>query len=194
MRAIIFSILFSLSTSISACPELSEISDYLANGNIEGIEGALACGFDIHREGDKALYIAIKNQQKEMEVFLRAKGLKDNAKYVQNFWLSNLNSAKSLKIYAQRYRLNNYKSLNVESWREELSRYLEKLGEDKKKLFDSWGHPFIYTKTNKSDKITMAFCSLGKDGKVGGELYNRDICSSDDYERIKKDLKRIGYF
>jgi general secretion pathway protein G len=40
---------------------------------------------------------------------------------------------------------------------------------------DPWGHPFIY----ESDGSTFTLMSYGRDGKLGGEGYNKDISSED---------------
>lgn len=192
-RKALFLILF-VAEGAHACPSLEVTQSHLVEGDLSGVMDAVKCGFDVHREGDKALYIAEKNGRSEVATYLRSLGLKDNAQYVQNAWMRDYYAARSVATMASLYELDSGKKLMRESWFEAMSKFLEARGEKKEVLNDAWGKPYEYRGSTGDTIKPHVFCSMGRDGKPGGKLYDKDICSSDESEKLEGSLKEIGFF
>lgn len=183
-----------LTEGARACPSLQATHAYLVEGNLSGVQEAVKCGFDVHREGDKALYIAELNGRTEVAGYLRSLGLRDNAEYVQNAWLRDLHTSRALGTLASLYELDTRQKLSPESWFEAMSKYLESRGEGKERLNDAWGRPYEYRGRTGDRMNPHLFCSMGRDGKPRGERYDKDICSNDDRDKLGGELKEIGFF
>jgi hypothetical protein len=101
---------------------------------------------------------------------------------------------KSLNALASLHELDTRKKLNQDSWYQEFVQYLEKRGESASVLVDAWGRRYLY-KGRKNDLMNPhVFCTLGRDGELNGELYDKDICSNDDLDKLKQELNSIGFF
>jgi len=60
-------------------------------------------------------------------------------------------------------------------------------------LIDTWENAFVLKQDGKAGHATIILCSLGRDEKVGGSEYGRDICPDSNLPDLRQALKKIDY-
>lgn len=171
---------------IFACPENSTVAKFISEGKVDELKKAIACGFDPHKDSDKALNIAVMRKQPAMEKYLRSIGLKDNGYFIKTVWLRDYYQIQGLAGALNMYKLEKYKYPNEKSWQKDIKKYA-----GNSKFLDVWNRHLIYKKSQDDKNIIL--CTLGRDGKKGGKNYDRDICLSDDRDDLMKEWLDIGY-
>lgn len=176
-----------ISKSAFSCADKMTVGQYINQGDLEQVKKAVACGFDLHAERDKALHIAVRKQQPAVEKYFRSLGLKDNAYFIETLWLRDYYQLIALDRALNLYKLDNFKYPEAKNWHQALAKYKG----DATNFEDMWQRNYIYQPKNNENRFIL--CSYGRDGKQGGARYDRDICSSDDIDSLKAELKKIGY-
>src|SRR6187402_3653451 len=110
------------------CPNIDETQNALTQGHLNEIKNEHTCGFDFHKEGDRALHIAAINKQIKIEKYLKSIGLKYNPNYIENLWLSDLSNVYSFDPLVGMYKIDKKKPLDKKNFQSELSGYMTSIG------------------------------------------------------------------
>lgn len=176
------------------CPNLDDIQNALIHGRLNEIKSAQACGFDFHKEGDRALHIAAINKNIKIEKYLKSIGLKYNRNYIENLWFSHLFKVYSFNPLVGMYKIDKKKPLDKKIFKTELSSYMTSIGQDPNELLDKWGRTYIY-KGSQPDRETgysqHVFCTYGRDGEPGGTAYDQDICTDTTKQELNALLNEL---
>ncbi len=193
MRTGLLFLLYCLAYGANACPSMEETVAHISNGDTASLEEAVSCGFDLHREGDKALHIAIRAGSAQSEAWLRAHGLRSNARFLRNLWFADFFALSALKSQFALYKLQHPEvHLRPDNADTVMEEFFSLQVSDH--LTDKWQRHYTYQVTGSGTSTSVVFCTLGRDGMHGGELYNRDICTTDTSEALADELIQIGYF
>ena len=172
MKFVVFILMLSLSLFAKSDETISVTLDQLLEKNIEVVKEYVNNGYDIRKDGDRALHVAVLTGRAELEYYLRTLGLTENATYLGKVWRKQHLQVHNLQSRESLYRLDNYTFPTLHQWKTDLRCY------DKKECdHDIWGGEILYKEVLYKGKLERAFCSLGRDKIPGGNGYDMDICS-----------------